>query len=63
MFGQINNVCFSMMEHMMYIPVFRDGETPDRMSPCTLIANEDHKHTIHIHSVTAVTHVIALEAG
>ena len=34
-----------------------------KMSPCMLIAHKDHNNTIHVYSVTVMTHVIALQAG
>ena len=34
-----------------------------RMSPCMLIAHEDHTNTIQVDSLMVMTHVIALEAG
>ena len=34
-----------------------------RLSACLLIANTDYNNTMHVYSVTVMTHVIALEAG
>ena len=34
-----------------------------RMSAYMLIAHKGHNNTMHVYSVTVMTHVIALEAG
>ena len=39
------------------------SESRSQNTPCMLIAHKDNKNTIHVYLVTAMTHVIALEAG
>ena len=38
-------------------------ESRSQNTPCMLIAHKDNRNTIQVYLVTAMTHVIALEAG